>query len=104
MSAAAVEFHVDEEHGIGNGPHLFAFRCPRSGLRCGLLVIAGRTTLKRDGNNCNSGVAQWDWDGDVERPTFNPSINCTRCWHGFIKAGQCVDTAGRDEPEPNRIQ
>ena len=34
------------------------------------------------------GVAQWDWDGDRERPTFRPSINCGGGWHGYIEKGR----------------
>lgn len=36
----------------------------------------------------------WDWDGNREKPTLSPSINCNGngcCgWHGFIQAGQLV--------------
>ncbi len=48
----------------------------------------------------NDGRAQWDWDGDRERPTFAPSINCTGCWHGYIRGGRCVDVNGIEEPDP----
>ena len=78
----------------------FSFRCPKKGRECGAMIIAGRTELKRDGQNQNGGIAQWDWDGNRETPTFTPSINCGSCWHGYIRAGRCVDTSGQDEPEP----
>ena len=67
---------------------------------CSGLLIAGRSDIKRDGQGGNGGRPQWDWDGNREAPTFSPSINCGSCWHGYIRAGRCVDTAGKDEPEP----
>lgn len=77
----------------------FSFVCPR-GNRCGGLPILGRTKLKHDPQNQNGGVAHWTWDGNRDRPTFSPSINCTRCWHGFIENGRCVGVDKKDEPEP----
>ena len=48
----------------------------------------------------NGGRPQWDWDGNRETPTLTPSINCEgHCgWHGHIRNGRCVTTAGVDEP------
>lgn len=40
--------------------------------------------------------AKWTWDGNVESPTFNPSINISGRCHYFIRAGQiefCGDSA-----------
>jgi len=34
----------------------------------------------------------WSWDGNVDRPTLAPSINCEGCWHGFIEEGEYRDT------------
>lgn len=99
MTAANVSFVT-----IGGAPaepgkeQAFWFDCPKRGHRCGKIVIAGRTTLKRDGQNQNGGIAQWDWDGNRDAPTFSPSVNCSRCWHGYIRNGRCVDTNGTDEP------
>jgi len=105
MSDAEVKFwpDMDEEDylkgAVPGAEENFSFRCPKqANYRCGYLLIAGRTKHKRDGNNQNGGVAQWDWDGNREAPTFTPSINCKGCWHGYIRAGRCVDTAGKDEP------
>lgn len=102
MSAAGVEYDAMDGQDPATAPHRFAFRCPKSGQLCGHLVIAGRTTLKRDPQNKNDGIAQWDWDGNREAPTFHPSINCKHCWHGYIVEGRCVDTARKDMPEPRR--
>lgn len=100
MSDARVTFSTlnDLEAGPGS-EQTFNFRCPR-GRRCQGLVIAGKTDLKRDPQGRNGGIAQWDWDGDREKPTFKPSINCKGCWHGYIRAGRCANVAGKDEPEP----
>jgi len=118
MTAANVEFLSIEGKPCEEGekPARFTFRCVgynrgrhlldhRS--KCARLLIAegphsAAHGVKRDGQNQNDGRAQWDWNGDHENPTFNPSINCeSHCgWHGYIRNGRCVDVNGNDEPEP----
>jgi hypothetical protein len=102
MSAAKVAFKtLDYDDAPAGAEQRFGFACPKHiGRRCEGLLIAGRTRIKRDGQGRNGGVPQWDWDGDRAAPTFTPSVNCKGCWHGYIRAGRCVDTAGGDEPEP----
>jgi hypothetical protein len=79
----------------------FGFACPmHKDRRCEGLVIAGKTTLKRDPQGQNGGIAQWEWNGDRASPTFSPSVNCKGCWHGYIRDGRCVNTGGQEEPEP----
>lgn len=93
MSDAKVEIDDDT----------FSFACPKGKNyrgRCSGLTIAGRTTLKRDPENKNGGVAQWDLSGPETAPTFAPSVNCKGCWHGYIRNGRCVSTENVDEPEP----
>lgn len=29
----------------------------------------------------------WGWNGDAEKPTLTPSIDCKDCWHGHIVDG-----------------
>lgn len=100
MSDAKVKFARLDSLDAGPGQEqTFAFNCPKHHRRCEGLVIAGKTDLKRDPQGKNGGIAQWDWNGDRERPTFAPSVNCGGCWHGFIEGGRCVDTAHVDEPE-----
>ncbi len=77
----------------------FGFSCPRGRGACSGLLIAGRTDLKRDSQGKNGGHAMWDFDGDASAPTFRPSINCKGCWHGYIRAGRCVDAGGKEEPQ-----
>ena len=99
MSAADVRFDtLDYDPAEPGKEQTFDFKCPKHNRRCGGLVIAGRTHLKRDPNGQNGGVAQWDWDGNRDAPTFTPSINCIPCWHGYIRAGRCVNVNGADEP------
>lgn len=113
MSEAKVEFLTiaGEPCPPDQSPCRFTFRCVGVNrtrdqrlpyVRCASLLIAGTTNIPRDGQNANGGRAQWDWDGNREAPTFTPSINCasrTDCmWHGYIRAGRCVDTSGNDEP------
>ena len=70
----------------------FSFACPKHrDRRCEGLLIRGKIDSRRP---------SWDWDGNRERPTFSPSINHESCWHGFLRAGRCVNTALQDEPEP----
>jgi len=102
MSDAKVEFHrVLEPSREATEPgqeQAFSFQCPKHDRRCGDLIIAGRTILKRDPQGQNGGIAQWDWNANREAPTFTPSVNCVGCWHGYIRAGRCVNTSGQDEP------
>ena len=32
----------------------------------------------------------WGWDGNVEKPTLQPSINWVGCWHGHLVAGRLI--------------
>lgn len=101
MSDAKVSFFAFDKDDLPGNEQMFEFQCPKhKGRRCGALVIAGKTDLKRDGQGQNGGIAQWEWDGNLAAPTFSPSVNCTRCWHGYIRNGRCVDVSGNDEPEP----
>ena len=102
MSAADVKFKDAMRREAAPGEEVtFSFQCPKRPHACGRLLIAGRTPIKRDGLNEHDGMAQWDWDGNREAPTFSPSIQCRGCWHGYIEAGRCVSTAKEDEPEPD---
>jgi hypothetical protein len=102
MSDAAVRFEtLDFDDAPPGAEQRFGFACPKqAGRRCDGLIIAGRTSIKRDPQGQNGGLAQWGWDGNREAPTFNPSIDCKGCWHGYIRNGRCVNTSGNEEPEP----
>ena len=44
------------------------------------------------------------WDGNLQRPTFNPSIDCSSHgngggWHGYIVRGRICDCNSRPLPE-----
>lgn len=105
MSDAKVRFFDDESPDAVSASKAttFSFQCPvHAGRRCGELHIAGRNPkLKRDPQGQNGGIAMWDFDGNETEPTFHPSIDCKRCWHGFIQNGRCVSVAKVDEPEPS---
>jgi Family of unknown function (DUF6527) len=112
MSAANVQFLTVEGDPCPSDrkPERFTFRCVGRNrdkcspnypdLTCANLLIAGATDIKRDPQGQNGGRPQWDWDGNKENPTFSPSINCeAHCgWHGYIRNGRCVSSAGIDEP------
>ena len=67
------------------------FVCPL-GKRCGVFLGPVAETRRNEREPC-----VWAWDGNIERPTITPSINCIAekdgkptggCgWHGFITAG-----------------
>jgi hypothetical protein len=67
------------------------FVCP-NGKRCSVLL--GPVFVQRPTPDA---VCVWAWDGNLERPTLTPSINCIAekegkptggCgWHGFITNG-----------------
>lgn len=100
MSDAKVRFHRLNEDGEAapGQEQTFSFDCPKHARRCFGLVIAGKTDLKRDGQGLNGGVPQWDWDHNRVTPNFAPSINCGKCWHGYIRTGRTVDCSNIDEP------
>lgn len=105
MSDAKVRFEtLDYDRAEPGKEQTFGFNCPLHDRRCEGLVIAGTTDIKRDGQGQNGGIAQWDWNGDRERPTFTPSINCGSCWHGYIENGRCVSVPKIDEPEIARTR
>lgn len=114
MSKAKVQFLTLEAEPCqpGDKPARFTFRCVGHNRRlpvgmqtntcANLLLAAGPHTqahgIPRDGQNQNGGRAQWDWDGNRDSPTFSPSIDCSKhCgWHGYIKAGRCVEPSGAE--------
>lgn len=75
----------------------FAFKC-RQG--------AGWCTLNLRGRGHDIANKSWVWDGNFDKPTLSPSVNCTTerddgtpCWHGYIEGGVFVDCAKRPEPQ-----
>lgn len=38
----------------------------------------------------NIGEHSWQWDGNEDKPTLTPSVNCVGIWHGFFTAGRMV--------------
>ncbi len=60
-----------------------AYRCPRTGDPCGEIIIGDRHKPAR------GSAPTWIWDGNVDAPTLNPSINCRGgCgWHGWLRRG-----------------
>lgn len=67
----------------GEWPTRFGFTCPAGrmgpeGMCSGLLI--------RDPSKPRKSPT-WEWDGNREKPTFRPSINCIGCSHGWITGG-----------------
>jgi hypothetical protein len=98
MSAAQVRFLTLDYEPCqpDQTPVRFSFLCPKR-RQCEGLLLKGATDIPHDPEGKN-GTPQWEWNGDRQKPTFTPSINCKNCWHGYIRGGRCVDTQGKDEP------
>lgn len=60
------------------------YMCPRTGKYCGSLPVGYRIKPPRRLG------ASWEWDGNFEKPTLGPSINCVGgCkWHGWLSVGE----------------
>lgn len=94
MSNAQVTFQNEKRDPAKPGEEFyFSFVCPNR-RHCDLLQI-------RKGKG-QTPKPSWEWDGNVESPTFGPSINHQGCWHGYIRQGRCFDTQGNEEPEPEK--
>ena len=63
------------------------FTCPRTGKYCGSILV-GHQVKPNMGS-----TPTWKWDGNLERPTLEPSINCVSgCgWHGHLQQGEWRD-------------
>ena len=93
MTDAQVTFQNEAYETAEPGKEFFfSFVCPNR-RNCDLLRLRNGTP-KSDG-----GHPTWGWDGNREKPTFHPSINHAKCWHGYIREGRCVDVQGNEEPE-----
>ena len=69
--------------------HRFGFRCPRAKVDARFPMCTGLNLRGRGHDITNK---SWTWDGNIEQPTFTPSINCGHCgWHGHIRAGEFKD-------------
>jgi hypothetical protein len=82
-------------NGIEGRPEVSAhilFVCP-NGKRCGVLLGPNFADRPAPDQPC-----VWKWDGNIDRPTITPSINCIAekdgkptggCgWHGYITDGE----------------
>lgn len=60
----------------------FVFGCPKGRGYCGGIIIGNG--FKPQHGACPT----WQWDGNPDKPTLTPSINCKGCWHGWLTAGE----------------
>ena len=42
-------------------------------------------------NHRNESNAQWQWNGNEERPTLAPSLHAVGIWHGHVREGKLVE-------------
>lgn len=73
-------FEFIGDDGQGN-PKWMRFPCQRDGGECQIALRPSQT---------NGKGASWQWDGDRDKPTITPSINCEKIcgWHGHITKGE----------------
>ncbi len=71
--------------------HHVAFQCRRSNTSGWCSV-----NLRERGHDIPN--RSWAWDGNVDKPMLEPSINCRDCWHGYIICGVFMKT-DRKTPE-----
>jgi hypothetical protein len=88
-------FDIDAGRGVQGYPGAggcIIFVCP-NGRRCAVLI--GPQPVAKPSPNA---LGIWGWDGNLDRPTLTPSINCRNVkddgtpasgcgWHGFIRNG-----------------
>ncbi|HKX44620.1 MAG TPA: DUF6527 family protein [Burkholderiaceae bacterium] len=60
-----------------DGPKSIALCCPG----CGSVSLLNL----RPGSG-----PDWQFDGNHDKPTLQPSIHHLQCWHGWLRAGQFV--------------
>jgi hypothetical protein len=71
--------------------HRFAYRCRgQPGAWCSV-------NLRGRGHDVDQ--RSWAWDGNFDKPTLTPSINCAGCWHGFIEGGVFNNTDHKPEAQ-----
>jgi hypothetical protein len=68
---------------VGEAPARFGFECP--GGKMGPGGLCSGLLIRGQGHDIPNQT--WTWNGDREKPTFTPSINCVGCSHGFITDG-----------------
>lgn len=39
----------------------------------------------------NISGAAWRWDGNLERPTLEPSLHAVGHWHGWVRNGELIE-------------
>jgi hypothetical protein len=67
---------------VESGQRFFACRLP-GGHHC---VVPIRPVFHEFASY--NGGHSWEWDGNEENPTLNPSINSVGTWHGWVRAGR----------------
>ena len=75
----------------GEGDRWLQFVAPNPARKSGWMIAAIRTMRSAHDWGIKGDVN--GWDGNLEKPTFNPSIwLCDReGWHGFIRNGDLID-------------
>lgn len=71
----------------GAEPDQMIFKCPFRAGTCSIRIQRGEA-VDEPGNR------RWGWDGNLNKPTITPSVNCDhekRCgWHGHIMSGRMI--------------
>lgn len=75
------DFEIDPPNEWNKGS--IHFICPNRRY-CGVMI--------RNGEFADTGVKRWGFNGNCDKPSLTPSINCSGAagcgWHGFITNGE----------------
>lgn len=84
------DFYFGEQvYDFGDGvkhPQLTLFARYPDGTYAGIPIRPVPADRKAQINGGHS----WEWDGNREKPTLNPSVHHIGHWHGWIRAGRMV--------------
>lgn len=79
------------------GMEAYVFECPARGCGHHMIPVAYTDEYRAQCKAAGRNGAQWEWNGNVDRPTFNPSLlvreygpndEVVRVCHSYVKEGR----------------
>lgn len=84
---------ADDDAALEGPPGSFCIELTASGQRVMWFVLpngeSGVINL-RPVIEANAAHPSWEWDGNEDKPTLQPSVHLPGRWHGFFTAGRMV--------------
>lgn len=84
---------ADDEAALEGPPGSFCIETMASGQRVMWHILPdGNAGMLRLRPIVDSGEAHpsWEWDGNEDKPTLQPSVHLPGRWHGYFTAGRMV--------------